>query len=118
MAYEYCNVKMFPQNHEHNICTFSIVTQRYRGCKHVVNSLRICGIESVIEKTTGVDCERKKLEVKGLFKTQILGMRRGTVVRRRTRNREVRGSYPAAVANCNLSQIKICSPTTSKSPLI
>ena len=26
------------------------------------------------------------------------GMRRGTVVRRRTRNREVRGSYPAAVA--------------------
>ena len=59
MAYEYCNVKMFPQNHEHNICTFSIVTQRNRGCKHVVNSLRICGIESVIEKTTGVDCERK-----------------------------------------------------------
>ena len=40
------------------------------------------------------------------------GMRRGTVVRRRTRNRVVRGSYPAAVQSLlHLSQIYFCSPT-------
>ena len=46
----------------------------------------------------------------------LVGMRRGTVVRRRTRNRAVRGSYPAAVAIAIYHRL-ICSPTTS-SPLI
>jgi len=61
MPYEYCNVKIFPQDHRYNICNFSITTQRFRGCQYIVENLRNCGIESVIEKSQDIQCESKNV---------------------------------------------------------
>ena len=57
MPYEYCSAKLFPQDPKYNLCHFSFFTKRHRGCDNIIDTLRRCGIESVVEKTKNISCE-------------------------------------------------------------
>ena len=57
MPYEYCSAKLFPQDPKYNLCKFSFLTKRHKGCNNIIETLRRCGIESVVDKTKNISCE-------------------------------------------------------------
>lgn len=57
MPYEYCSAKLFPQDSKYNLCNFSFFSMRHKGCNNIIETLRTCGIEAVVDKTKNVSCD-------------------------------------------------------------